>query len=115
LTPPIFSSFGNKHQKAKKKKKESTNSLLVLLDIIPVDILATTSPAAICDCPSTTVVIVVRVDMGSTLSVSSSGVVSGTGGTPQLLSLTVTLQGLLPIYCLTLLLFLLLLLLIIII
>jgi hypothetical protein len=46
LTLLIFSPFDDKHQKSEEKKKESVNSLLIPLNDIPVDVLATTSPTA---------------------------------------------------------------------
>jgi hypothetical protein len=56
--------------KKEEKKKESINSrLLVLLDVLPIDVVATTSPGA-------TVIIVVRVDASTSLMVSSGGVAS---------------------------------------
>ena len=97
LTPLIFSPFGIKHQKEENKKDQ--HLLIISLDVSPINI--TTS----CSSPSTTItIIVVGVNMCMALTVSGGGVASGTSGTSQLLSLTVSLQGLIPIYCSSLLL-----------
>jgi hypothetical protein len=109
IDPSNFLPLWQQASKSEEKKKESTNSLLVPLDVIPVNVLATTSPASTSNHPCITVIIVVvRVDTCTSLMVSSSGVVSGMDGTPRLWSLMVALQGLLPICCSSLLLLLLL-------
>jgi hypothetical protein len=96
LTPLIFSPFGNKHQKDEKRRKKSMNSLL--LDILLVNVIASTSSrASTRSSPCATVVVVVGVDASTSLTVSSGGVASRTGGMPWLGPLLVPTKSLLPV------------------
>jgi hypothetical protein len=101
LTPLIFSSFGNKHQKSEKRRKKSTNSLL--LDILPVNVVTSTSSTSTSNHASTrsspydTVVVVVGVDASTSLTVSSGGEASRTSGTPRLGPPLVPTESLLPV------------------
>ena len=104
LTPQIFSPFGIKHQKREEKKKDQ-HILIISLDVHPINIITSSSPSTSCSSPGTTItIIIVGVNTCMALTVSSGGVASRTSGTPQLLSLTVSLQGLIPICCSSLLL-----------
>ena len=101
LTPLNFSLFAIKHQKERKRRKINTYSTSpwMLVQSISCSSLGTTIT-----------IIVIGVNTCMALTVSGGGVASGT---PRLLSLTVSLQGLIPICCSSLLLLLLLIILII--
>ena len=92
VDPSNFLPLWHKAPKREEKKKDQ-HLLVISLDVRPINIITSYSS------PSTTItIIVVGVNTCTALTVSSGVVVSGTIGTPQLLSLMVSLQGLIPIY-----------------
>ena len=105
--PSNFLPLWHKAPKREEKKKDQ-HLLVISLDVRPINIITSCIPSTSCSSPGITItIIIVRVNTCTTLTVSSGGVVSGTSGTPRLLSLTVSLQGLIPICCSSLLLLLL--------
>jgi hypothetical protein len=106
LTPQIFSPFGIKHQKGEEKKRNQ-HLLVISLQVLPINVLTSNSPATSCSSPLTIIIIVVviGVNMGTSLSVSGGGEV---GETSRSLSHPVLLKSLLPISSTSLLLLLLL-------
>ena len=91
--PPNFLPLWHKTPKREEEKKDQ-HLLVISLDLRPINIITSYSS------PGTTItIIVVRVNTCTALTVSSGSVASGTSGMPWLLSLTVSLQGLILIYC----------------
>ena len=98
VDPSNFLPLWHKAPKREEKKKDQ-HLLVISLDVSPINIITS------CSSPSTTItIIVVGVNTCMALMVSGGGVASGTSGTPRLLSLMVTLQCLILIYCSSLLL-----------
>ena len=93
VDPSNFLPLWHKAPKREEKKKDQ-HLLIVSLDVSPINIITS------CSSPSTTItIIVVGVNKCMALTVSSGGVASGMSGMPRLLSLTVSLQSLIPICC----------------
>ena len=91
VDPSNFLPLWHKAPKRDEKKKDQ-HLLVISLDVRPINIITS------CSSPGTTItIIVVGVNTCMALMVSSGGVASGTSETPRLLSLTVSLQGLIPI------------------
>ena len=98
VDPSNFLPLWHKAPKREEKKKDQ-HLLIISLDVSPINIITS------CSSPGTTItIIVVGVNTCMALTVTGGGVTSGTSGTPRLLSLMVSLQGLIPICCSSLLL-----------
>ena len=88
VDPTNFLPLWHKAPKREEKKKDQ-HLLVISLDVRPINIITSCSPSTFYSSPDTTItIIVVGVNTCTALMVSSGGVASGT---PQLLSLTVSL------------------------